>query len=126
MGGKTHLRKTALNHSCREGQRRSLRLGGGGFRIADDGNVVTVFDVEQGARRLFWSPPGILLMKWILFMITGARPTVADGSAPILRATRRSASTRRWAEPHRPTPHELDGLRAGGVEEKTWQPHCLA
>ena len=61
LGGQPHLAEEPLRAATGE-IKHGLGLGTGGLRVADDGHVVSVFDVQQGARGLFGQATGQLFV----------------------------------------------------------------
>ena len=61
LGGQAHLAEEPLRAATGE-IKHGLGLGAGGLRVADDGHVVSVFDVQQGTGSLFRQATGQLFV----------------------------------------------------------------
>ena len=111
--------KTRLRHSL-----------AGGLRVADDGHVIAVLDVEQRARRaLFGRPPGMrLLTKWITCSFIGGFPVVARWPLGLRFGERMQRPVRQALGLVSPVDHHLarhlDGLRDEWHSGRTWMPRC--
>jgi hypothetical protein len=122
LRGETHLAEEALGSAPGKIE-HSLGLGGGDDRVADDGDVVLVLDVEQGARCLLGQAARHLLVDEVddLFL-DGCRPQRGRRRTGLLarQALEQIVRQALCLEAHADhgTPHELDGFRVGRVQEE--------
>ncbi len=121
LGGQAHLAEQALGPAARKVEHR-LGVGRGGAGVADDGDVVLVLDVQQCTRGFFGQATGHLLVDEVDDLFLDRRGTQRGGWRGRLLARCRlhqavQETLRLETHAHHRAAHQLDGLRAGGVEE---------
>jgi len=121
LGGQANLAEEALAAATRKVEHR-LGLGGGRARVADDGDVVLVLDIQQRTCGLLGQAAGHLLVDEVDHLLPQRRRAQRGRrrGGLLARGQREQPvheALRPKAEADHARAHELDRARMGGVEE---------
>ena len=124
LSGQAHLAEQALRATTREIKHR-FAVGTGGLRVADDGHVVAVFNVQQSPGRFIRQAFGHLFVDEVNHLLFDGRGAHAGWRASGLLANELlqhivGPALHFKAHLDHAHPHELDGFWVGGIEEH----HC--
>ena len=122
LGGQTNLAEQALGTAPGE-IKHCLGLGGGGLRVADDGHVIRVFDVQQGAGGLFGQTAGHFFVDEVDDLLFDGRCPHRGRRLGRLRFGKNpqhivGQALRLEAHAHHGRAGNLDGFGVGGVQKE--------
>ena len=121
LSSQTHLAEQAFRAATREIKHR-FAVGTGGLRVADDGHVVAVFNVQQSPGRFIGQAFGHFFVDEVNHLLFDGRGAHAGWRASGLLANELlqhivGPALQFKAHLDHAHPHELDGFWIGGIEE---------
>ena len=122
LRGQSHLAEQAFGAATWEIKHR-FRLGGGGLRVANNGHVILIFNVQQSARRFLGQAAWHLLVDEVNDLLFDGRSTNAGRRRFGLLAGKSfeqivGNALHLHAHPHHASTRQLDGVWVGGVQHE--------